>query len=84
MTVPRLVEVTQQQRAVVGELARDGASTAVIAERLGYTAPTVRSVISRVMQVAGCETRTALAVALLRGHLKLRTVDRRTKARVIQ
>lgn len=72
-----VVVITPKQRAVVGELARDGADNATIAARLHISMGTVARHLTDVMAATGCPTRTSLVVELLRGRLQLRTVDGR-------
>jgi len=76
VTEPRVVEVSPIERAVIGELAADGATNPVIARRLGITHESVRNRLKIVMRRTGHDTRTALVVDLLRGRLKLRVVER--------
>jgi DNA-binding NarL/FixJ family response regulator len=77
LTEPRLVTVTPRQRAVVGELARDGADNPTIALRLGITSHTVKSHVKHVISAVGADNRTHLVVLLLRGHVRLRVEDNR-------
>jgi DNA-binding NarL/FixJ family response regulator len=69
---PRLVTVTPRVRAVIGELALDGADDATIGLRLGISPWTVRSHMKRAIAVTGADNRTHLVCLLLRGHLRLR------------
>lgn len=73
VTTPRIADVTAAQRAVIGELTRDGASNRTIGQRLFITEDTVKCHVRAAMKATGCGSRTALAVALLRGQLVLRT-----------
>lgn len=73
--MPRVIEVTQRERDVIGELAADGASNKQIAERLDITVATVTNRFKWLMKRTGYASRTALAVDLLRGRVKLRVVD---------
>ena len=56
---------------VVAELCRDGATNAQIAARLGVTEDTVKSQLRVAMGATGAETRTALALAVARGELRV-------------
>lgn len=80
MTGPRIIDVTPSQRDVAAELAADGASDQDIAERLGLTYGTVRQHVHGLLVATGCANRTHLAVALLRGRIRLRARDRRRDA----
>lgn len=71
---PRVVRVTPQQRAVIGELTRDGADNATIAMRLYITEDTVKTHLKRAMARVGADNRTHLVTLLLRGHVALETV----------
>jgi DNA-binding NarL/FixJ family response regulator len=73
---PPVVFITYAQRAVIAELCADGASDDTIAERLGVTRNTIRTHLRILRQATGYHDRTALAVALLRGRIRLRTVSR--------
>ena len=75
MTGPRLVVVSVRERAVIGELARDGAGNTTIARRLDITHDAVRNHLKAVMKRTGHATRTALVIDLLTGRIKLRTVE---------
>ncbi len=57
------------------ELAADGATNAQIAERLGLTTDGVANRLKNLMRRTGYSSRTALAVDLLRGRVKLRVVN---------
>lgn len=70
----RVCPVSRAQKAVLDELMADGAGNAEIAARLGLSIETVKTQLRRVMQRAGAPSRTALAVALFRGHLRVRVV----------
>ena len=70
--ITRLATVTRAQAQVIAELACDGASNGTIAERLGISEETVKSHLKAALAAARCTNRTELAVALLRGRLKLR------------
>lgn len=69
MTV--VAALTPTQRAVVDELARDGADNATIAARLHLSQSTVAAYIHRALEVTGCPTRTALAVGVLRDTVRI-------------
>lgn len=72
---PRVITVTPRERAVMVELAADGASNAEIAERLGLTTEGVANRFKALMRRTGYTSRTVMAVDLLRGRLKLRVVE---------
>lgn len=74
---PRHITVTPAQRAIIGELAGDGAPSRDIADRLGLSPRAVDEHIVHVLRRAGMHSRLELVVALLRGRLKVRTADRR-------
>lgn len=80
MTAPerRIVVLTPAQRAVLGELTRDGAIDDVIAARLGVTRMTVRSHMKKIVMAFGYSgngSRTAVVVDCLRGRVLVRVVD---------
>ena len=77
--VPRIAVLTPAQRAVVVELARDGAPNHVIARRLGIDTETVKTHLRRAMAASDCTSRTALVAALLRREVVLRTVGQAAK-----
>jgi DNA-binding NarL/FixJ family response regulator len=77
-TAGRTIAVSPRQIQVVHELARDGAKNDVIGARLGISPVTVGNHMWAVMKAAGTPTRTALALAVDRGELLLRPVDRPT------
>lgn len=54
--------ITPTQQAILGELARDGATDKVIAERLGMSPKTVKTHLTTIRAKSGLRTRTALAV----------------------
>lgn len=70
---PHVVTVTPRQRAVIGEVARDGADDNTIALRLGISTWTVKTHMRRALAATGADNRTHLVCLLLRGHLRLRT-----------
>lgn len=76
---PRVVTVTPMVRKVIGEITRDGPINAVIAERLGIAEDTVKSHIKAALRAVGCDNRTALVCALLRGQVKVRVEDNRSR-----
>lgn len=80
LTAGPVVTLTPQQRAVVRELTRDGAGNATIAARLHISMGTVARHLSDALDATGCPSRTSLAVELLRGRLRIRTLDRRVDA----
>lgn len=69
---PRLVILTPRQRAVLGELARDGADNPTIGARLGISEQTVKHHIKGVLAAFDRTTRTAVVVDCLRGHVRVR------------
>lgn len=73
----RIAVVTPAQADVIAELACDGPTNRQIGERLGITEDTVKRHIRDALSRTGYDNRTALAVALLRGQLRLRTTDNR-------
>ena len=75
--ITRVATVTRAQAAVIAELACDGAGNAQIAERLGITEHTVKTHLKNALRACGCANRAELAVALLRGRLKLRVTGAR-------
>lgn len=77
LTEPRVVIVTPRQRAVIGELARDGADNKTIALRLGVVEDTIKSHVKHVIAATGADNRTHLVCLLLRGHVQLRVEDNR-------
>lgn len=76
MTEPRIVIVSPAERAVIGELTRDGATNRTIGARLGVTDHVVRNHLKATMKRTGHASRTALVVDLLSGRMRLRTLDR--------
>lgn len=68
---PRTVRISPAQQRVLDELMRDGADTDIIARRLTLSPWTVRSHMNAVLKATGQPTRTALAVALFRGQLRI-------------
>lgn len=82
VTGPRTIEVTRRERAVIVELAADGASSEEIARRLGLTPEGVANRFKALLRRTGYNSRTALVVDLLRGRLKLSVVDRLNGGRI--
>jgi DNA-binding NarL/FixJ family response regulator len=76
---PRLVVVTPRQRAIIGELARDGAGNHAIAQRLGVTIDVAKIDIRQAMAAARATNRTHLVCLLLRRHIVLRVEHPRRK-----
>ena len=67
---------TPAEMRVLKELAADGATTRVIAERLGSSERTVKVHIAHLMSKMGCSTRTALVLeAQKRGLVEIPKVD---------
>lgn len=79
MSEPRVVQLTRRERDVVAELACDGASNAEIAERLGITEDTVKTVMRNALAAVGSANRTALAVDILRRRVLIDVVKQRTR-----
>lgn len=73
---PRVVDVTETERAILTELARDGASNRAIAQRLGLDYRDVLYRLGEMLRRTDYGTRTALALDLVRGKVKLRIVYR--------
>lgn len=75
---PRLVVLTPQQRAVLGELTRDGATNDVIAARLTLSEHTVKSHMKAIVKAFGYSgggSRTAVVIDCLRGRVAVRVVN---------
>jgi DNA-binding NarL/FixJ family response regulator len=70
-----VADVTRRQRAVIRELARDGADNAVIATRLGVAEDTVKSHVKAALAAVGASNRTHLVCLLLRGQVLLRVTN---------
>jgi DNA-binding NarL/FixJ family response regulator len=77
--VSRTVAVSPRQIQVVHELVRDGAKNDAIGARLGLSPVTVGNHMWAVMKAAGMPTRTALALAVDRGEVLLKPVDKPTE-----
>lgn len=80
MTDSRVVQLTRAERRVIGELADDGPTDQQIADRLGVTHHTVKTLIKRALGEAGCTNRTQLVCALLRGRIVIQTVTQRRRS----
>ena len=75
---PRLAVVTPAQRAVIGELTRDGADNPTIGLRLDISEHTVKTHVKAALKATGADNRTHLVCLLLRGHVRLRVAKRPT------
>lgn len=75
--LPDFVAVPAAQAAIARELRRDGADNATIARRLGLTESSVATYMHRLLEATGYPHRTALAVGILRGQVRVTTVDAR-------
>ena len=73
---PPVVELTPRQFEVINELAHDGATNAEIAERLGMSLHNVGVRMGEIMSRTGYHDRTALAVALIRRRILVRSINR--------
>ena len=78
MSAPLVVVVTPAQRRVLLDFMRDGASSETVAGRLGMNRFNVNHHLGCVRRAAGQPTYTALALALERGQVKLRSSRTRT------
>lgn len=76
MTV-HVATVTPSQRDVIRELACDGPSNAEIGDRLGIREDTVKTHMRAALEATGCPNRTALALAVVRGRVRLHVEDHR-------
>lgn len=76
---PRIVRVTPAQREMIGIFMTDGADPETVARRMGITRGTAYNRFTRIMRRAGVPNRTALALALERGQIKLRVQESRTE-----
>lgn len=72
VTAPLTVTVSATQRRILAQLAHDGADNTTIARRLGMSKHTVGQRIHEVLRTTPYTNRTALAVALIHGRLRLR------------
>jgi DNA-binding NarL/FixJ family response regulator len=72
-TLPRIVALTPAERRVLEAFLTDGCDNATLARRLGCAHETVKSHLRAVLRATGCPDRAALAVALLRGRVAIRT-----------
>jgi len=71
-----IISINQQQRRVLGELTRDGATNKEIAERLGLTPETVRTHMQALLLAFRVKNRTAVVVLCLRELVVVRTRGR--------
>ena len=78
---PVVADLTPVLRSIAVEIARDGATNATIGRRVHLAPGTVAIYVGRILAATGMPNRTALALALVRGELKIRTVDQRTDRR---
>jgi len=69
---PRIVKVTPQQREMIGVFMADGADPKTIAHRMGIARGTAYNRFTRILAKCGVPNRTALALALERGQIRLR------------
>ena len=74
---PRIVVVTPAQREMIGIFMSDGADPDTVARRMGIARGTAYNRFTRILRRAGVPNRTALALALERGQIKLRVHDGR-------
>ena len=74
---PRILRVTAAQREMIGIFMADGADPNTIAHRMGIARGTAYNRFTRILTKAGVPNRTALALALERGQIKLRVHDGR-------
>lgn len=72
---PRLVVLTPRQRAVLGQLTRDGADNATIGARLGISEQTVKHHMKGILAAFGQSTRIGVVIDCLRGHVRVRVRD---------
>lgn len=72
----RVVDVTHRESQVAYNLVWDGADNATIARRLGLAEETVKHYMKSVLRRTGYATRTQLVVAMLRGEVRLRPVEK--------
>ncbi len=78
MSEPRVVVLTRAQRAVLGELCRDGASNLTIAHRLRVTEDTVKSHMREVFAAFEAASRAQVVVDCLTRRVVVKTVAVRT------
>lgn len=74
--VTRSVEVTQRQYEVVYQLIYDGADNETIARRMRIKTGTVNDHMKAILKAAGFCNRTELAVAMLKGEVHMKKVNR--------
>lgn len=77
MTPARTITVTPAQRELIDAFMFDGAEPTVIARRMGLTRGSIYNRFTKILDRAGMPNRTAFALALERGQLKLRVRDGR-------
>lgn len=66
-----IVEVSDSAFRVLTALLHDGADTVTLSRRVGLAENTVKVHMKALFQATGCRSRTALAVAVLRGDIKV-------------
>jgi DNA-binding NarL/FixJ family response regulator len=76
----REIPLTARQQDVLRELLVDGASDSQIARRLGVTLQTVKTHWKHIYRRAGIHDRCALAIAVMRGDIRVTTTDTRRAA----
>lgn len=74
---PKIVQVTPAQRKLIGIFMTDGADPDTIAHRMGMRRGTVYNRFTRILERCELPNRTALALALERGQIRLRVHDGR-------
>lgn len=74
--VKRLIILTPQQRAVLGELTRDGADNATIAARLDISPHTVKTYVKALLKAFEVENRTAVVADCLHNRVVVRVENR--------
>ncbi len=80
MTEPRLIVLTPQQRAVLGQLTWDGADNATIAARMVSPEHTVKTHKKRMAAAFGTSNRVAIVTDCLRGRVVVKTYRRPSQA----
>lgn len=68
ITRASIFALTPAEIAILVELCRDGADSAVIGKRLHLSARTVRTHFSAIFAKLGCNNRTGAIIAILRDH----------------
>lgn len=68
VTRASIFALTPAEIAILVELCRDGADSAVIGNRLCLSAKTVRTHFSTIFAKLGCKSRTSAIIAVLRDH----------------